>query len=93
MINDCFVSVGDTSAVRRVRDEDGFRCSQQPLINSQIETIQKAIVSVSEGDTALPLIISADAKAPYQSIITAMDAAGKEGFRNIQMATRKDQNE
>lgn len=70
-----------------------FYVNQQPLINSQIETVQKAIVEVSKGDTSLPLIISADAKAPYQSVITAMDAAGKEGFRNIQMATRKDQNE
>ena len=70
-----------------------FYVNQQPLINSQIETVQKAIVAVSEGNTSLPLIISADAKAPYQSIITAMDAAGKEGFSNIQMATRKDQNE
>ena len=70
-----------------------FYVNQQPLINSQIETVQKAITTVSEGDTSLPLIISADAKAPYQAVITAMDAAGKEGFTNIQMATRKDQNE
>jgi len=70
-----------------------FYVNQQPLINTQLETVQKAIMAVSEGDTSLPLIISADAKAPYQSIITAMDAAGKEGFANIQMATRKDQNE
>ena len=70
-----------------------FYVNQQPLINSQIETVQKAILEVSDGDTTLPLIISADAKAPYQAVITAMDAAGKEGFTNIQMATRKDQNE
>ena len=70
-----------------------FYVNQQPLINSQIETVQKAIVAVSNGDNSLPLVISADAKAPYQAVITAMDAAGKEGFTNIQMATRKDQNE
>lgn len=70
-----------------------FYVNQQPLINSQLETVQKAILAVSDGDTTLPLIISADAKAPYQAVITAMDAAGKEGFTNIQMATRKDQNE
>ena len=67
-----------------------FYVNKQALINAQIETIKKAIVKVSEGDTTLPLIISADAKAPYQAVITAMDAAGQEGFTNIQMATRRD---
>ena len=67
-----------------------FYVNKQALINAQIETIKKAIVKVSEGDTSLPLIISADAKAPYQAVITAMDAAGQEGFTNIQMATRRD---
>lgn len=67
-----------------------FYVNKKALINTQIATIKKAILKVSDGDTTLPLIISADAKAPYQAIITAMDAAGQEGFTNIQMATRRD---
>ena len=67
-----------------------FYVNKQALINGQVETVRRAIIEVSDGDLTMPLIISADAKAPYQAVITAMDAAGQEGFTNIQMATRRD---
>jgi len=70
-----------------------YYVNKQPLINTQINTLKRAIVNISKGDLSLPLIISADAKAPYQAVITAMDAAGQEGFANIQMATRRSDDE
>jgi len=73
--------------------EGNFYVNKKPLINSQIETLRKAILKLSDGDTTLPLIISADAKAPYQSVVVAMDAAGQEGFTNLQMATRRPSDE
>lgn len=73
--------------------EGNFYVNKKPLINSQIETLKRAINKQSEGDNSLPLIISADAKAPYQSVVVAMDAAGQEGFSNLQMATRRPTNE
>ena len=69
--------------------EGNFYVNKQPLINTQIETLRRAILKVSDGDLSLPLIISADSKAPYQSVVTAMDAAGQEGFSNLKMATRR----
>ena len=69
--------------------EGNFYVNKQPLINSQIETLRRAIQKQSAGDTSLPLVISADAKAPYQSVVSAMDAAGQEGFKNLKMATRR----
>jgi biopolymer transport protein ExbD len=81
----------DVEVVEISVDSTGnFYVNKQALINTQIETLKKAIVKVSDGNTSLPLIISADAKAPYQAVITAMDAAGQEGFTNIQMATQRD---
>jgi len=73
--------------------EGNFYVNKTPLINSQIETLKRAINKLSEGDNTLPLIISADAKAPYQSVVVAMDAAGQEGFSNLQMATRRPSDE
>ena len=70
-----------------------FYVNKQPLINNQIETLRRAIVKTSGGNQALPLIISADAQAPYQAVITAMDAAGQEGFTNLKMATRRPTND
>lgn len=69
--------------------EGNFYVNKVPLINAQLTTIRRAILKVSEGDASLPLIISADAKAPYQAVISAMDAAGQEGFSNIKMATSR----
>lgn len=81
----------DVEVVEISVDSTGnFYVNKQALINTQIETVKRAIVKVSDGNTSLPLIISADAKAPYQAVITAMDAAGQEGFTNIQMATQRD---
>ena len=73
--------------------EGNFYVNKKPLINTQIETLRRAIQKLSEGDTSLPLIVSADAKAPYQSVVIALDAAGQEGFSNIQMATRRPNND
>ena len=73
--------------------EGNYYVNKKPLINTKIETLQRAIQKQSDGDTSLPLIISADAKAPYQSVVAAMDAAGQEGFNNLKMATRRPHDE
>ncbi|MBN2990876.1 biopolymer transporter ExbD [Pseudomonas cedrina subsp. fulgida] len=52
-------------------------------LNSLMDTLQKE----SGGDTKMPLSISADGKTPHQSVITAMDAAGKLGFSHLRMTT------
>ena len=58
-------------------------------MNSRLETLKAALGKVSDGDSSLPLVITADAKTPYQSVVTAMDAAGQLGFANLSMTTRK----
>ena len=67
-----------------------FAINGQTLVNSRLETIKRALGKVSEGDSGLPLIITADANTPYQSVVTAMDAAGQMGFANLSMTTRKE---
>ncbi len=73
--------------------EGNYYVNKKPLINTQIDTLRRAISKISEGNSTLPMIISADAKAPYQSVVAAMDAAGQEGFSNLQMATRRPTND
>ncbi|HEY9032048.1 MAG TPA: biopolymer transporter ExbD [Kangiella sp.] len=58
------------------------------LINRQLETIKDAITQVAN-DPATPLVINADAQAPYQSVISVMDAAGQVGFNNLTLATQQ----
>lgn len=58
------------------------------LINRQLETIKDAITQVAN-DPATPLVINADAQAPYQAVISVMDAAGQVGFNNLTLATQQ----
>ena len=50
------------------------------LVNRELTTLRKALIEVSDGDTDLPLVIRADKDTAYQSVISAMDVAGKLGF-------------
>lgn len=59
----------------------------QALVKSDLTTLIGALGQASEGDNSLPLTVSADAKTTHQSVITAMDAAGKLGFSHLRMTT------
>ena len=60
------------------------------LFNNRAETIRDVLQEVSDGDHSLPLTISADANAKHQFVVTAMDVAGRLGFRQINIATVND---
>ena len=64
-----------------------FLVNGRELINSRVETIRNAIQKVSGGNNNLPLTISADANARHQDVVTAMDVAGRLGFKSISIAT------
>jgi len=68
-----------------------YALNGQVLRKSDLETLIAALGKESEGDNSLPLIISADAKTTHQSVITAMDAAGKLGFSHLRMSTIESQ--
>jgi biopolymer transport protein ExbD len=60
------------------------------LINNRPETIRNALQKVSMGRNNIPMIISADANAKHQHVVTAMDVAGRLGFTHISIATVND---
>ncbi len=70
-----------------------FSVDGQGLVNSQRETLKRALGKASQGETQLPVIITADANTPYQAVVTAMDAAGQMGFANLSMTTRAEAEE
>jgi biopolymer transport protein ExbD len=74
-----------------INSEGGFAVNGESVINKQIATLKMAIEKVSEGNTDLPMIITADANTPYQAVVTAMDAAGQLGFVNLSMTTKNPQ--
>ena len=68
----------------------GYRVNGRPLINNSPETLAAALGKVTEGDRALPVTIRADARATHQSVVTAMEIAGRAGYRQINIATVND---
>ncbi|MEX2489959.1 MAG: biopolymer transporter ExbD [Pseudomonadales bacterium] len=65
-----------------------YTVNDQSLVNDDLDTLKIAIRKISDGDTSVPLIITADARAPHQSVVTAMDAAGQLGFVHLSITTR-----
>ena len=71
-------------------DETGrFRVNGIELRDNTMRTLQAAIYKESDGDTTLPMIISADADAAHQHVVQAMDAAGQMGFVHLSITTRQ----
>ena len=58
------------------------------LLNREQDTLRRAIEKVSEGDTTIPMIITADSATPHQSVVTAMDVAGQLGFAKLSITTK-----
>ncbi|MFY0727755.1 ExbD/TolR family protein [Pseudomonas sp. NFX15] len=64
-----------------------YSVNNKILPKSDLASLMDALQKESNGDTNRPLSISADGKTQHQSVVTAMDAAGKLGFSHLRMTT------
>lgn len=74
-----------------INKDGGYSINGKPLINTKIETLMTGLEEVGAGieRAKVPFVITADANVPYQSVVMAMDAAGRTGFVNITMTTKR----
>ena len=70
-----------------VSSEGSFFVNGQRVVNSQILTLKQALVKVANGRKDPPIIITADANATHQAVVTVMDAARQLGFVHMNIAT------
>ena len=71
-------------------DADGrYFINDQALVNTQAETLKRALRKVAGENTGQPVLITADARTPHQAVVTAMDVAGQLGFLHLRVATRQ----
>jgi biopolymer transport protein ExbD len=73
-----------------VTAQGGYRVNGRALINNSPETLAAAIGKSAANNRAVPVTIRADARATHQSVVTAMDVAGRAGYRQINIATVND---
>ena len=67
--------------------DGSYALNGRQLRQHDLQTLMAALQAESQGDNSLPLVISADAQATHQAVITAMDAAGKLGFAHLRITT------
>lgn len=64
-----------------------FFINGKRVVNNQVATLKQALLKVANGREDPPIIISADAKATHQSVVSVMDAARQLGFIHLSFAT------
>lgn len=76
-----------------VTAEGGYRVGGRDLVNNSPDTLATALNRATGGNRAEIITIRADARAVHQSVVTAMDVAGRLGYRQINIATVHDGSE
>lgn len=73
-----------------VIDREGhFFVNERQVISTEPKSLKGAINRIADGRTDLPVKIRADAQAPYQAVITAMDVLTQLGLTHMSfIATR-----
>ncbi len=72
-----------------VTADGAYLLNNEPLINNQKRTLVNAVNALAKDNKDLPFVVSGDGRAPYQAIVTALDAAGDLGFKNVRFAAVK----
>ncbi len=79
----------ETKVLEVVIDAQGrYRLNEHALVDHTVQGLMAGMREIAGDDTELPVIITADAKSPHQSVITAMDAAGRLGFAKLSLTTQ-----
>jgi biopolymer transport protein ExbD len=73
-----------------VTAEGGYRVAGRDLVNNSPDTLATALSRAAGGDRARVITIRADGRAVHQSVVTAMDVAGRLGYARINIATVHD---
>ena len=85
----------DAESVRKtveieVTAEGGYRVDGRDLVNNSPDTLATALSRATSGNRAQVITIRADGRAVHQSVVTAMDVAGRLGYSRINIATVHD---
>ncbi len=63
--------------------------NDRQLVNTQADTLKRALRKILEGDTDAAIVLRADANSPHHAVVTAMDVAAQLGLSKLSIATIK----
>ncbi|AFT71081.1 Biopolymer transport protein ExbD [Alloalcanivorax dieselolei B5] len=61
----------------------------EKLIDNSDAGLRSALLRLGQDKTGWPMLITADAYASYQAVVTVMDVAGQLGFDKLSLTTRE----
>jgi biopolymer transport protein ExbD len=74
-----------------INAEGRYFVQDREALRTDLESLKRTIVEVAGDDRKRPVLLRADARTPHQSVVTALDALGQLGFRQISIATAPEQ--
>ena len=80
---------GDTTIAVAIDSGGGVRVEGFLLANPETASVRRALTAAAKGLDAPPVIISADARTPHQSVVTVMDAARQAGLHKLTFAAQR----
>ncbi|MGO1542634.1 MAG: ExbD/TolR family protein [Luteimonas sp.] len=70
-----------------VNADGRYFIDEHEALRTDVESLKRTITEVAGEDRQRPVLLRADARTPHQAVVTAMDALGQLGFRQISIAT------
>lgn len=65
-----------------------YTINDETLVSNDALTLRRAILKLAGEARDLPFIITADAQASHQSVVTVMDVASRLGFSQLRITTQ-----
>jgi biopolymer transport protein ExbD len=69
--------------------EGRYFIDEQQVVNVELETLKKAIRKFMADRVDMPVVIRADRRTPYESVVRAMDATAQLGLLQMSLATNQ----
>lgn len=83
---------GEARPIVVVIGADGtYLVEGREVVDPRADTLRDALLAVAGEERTRRITVRADGRATHQSVVTAMDVLGRLGFREIDIATVKDE--
>ncbi|MGY0504627.1 ExbD/TolR family protein [Luteimonas sp. e5] len=70
-----------------VNADGRYFVAEHEVLRTDVESLKRSIAEVAGEDRSRPVLLRADARTPHQAVVTAYEALGQLGFRQIMIAT------
>ena len=75
-----------------VNADGRYFVGDREALRTDVESLKRTIAEVAGSDRKRAVLLRADARTPHQAVVTALDALGQLGFRQISIGTAPEAN-